>query len=304
MNLSTTKRISRRWGALVGVIGFAAMLVMVPAGTAVAASSVPYVDNNAVGSIGLCDQHGNSLTKGNVNTKPFIWKAVDETAAKAPYNAAGATATLYAFQPRKGVDASEWNGAQLSGSSRYSTPDHPTASMTGLDRSLSAYLANFPAQWNGLLQLRIFLGAPNHSIYNQTYDATNIKVTGSTWTVVGGTKVPCAAGSSVSIEQVLATDSAAAARLSAQGTQVGLSSPTPKSTPAPSGATGSASAADPASPAPSGSLVGAVPSEAPSSEAAASTGHGSSFDVVLWVLIGFALIGGGFVTVQWIRSRT
>jgi hypothetical protein len=303
MNVAKRHRIGRRRGAILGLLVSIAALVALPAGPAMAGSSLPYNDTNAVGSIGLCDQHGNAVTKGNVDTKPFIWKAVDETPAKAPYNTAGASATLYAFQPRKGVDPTGWNGAQLSGSSRYSTPAHPTAVMTGLDRSLSAYLANFSVQWDGLLQLRIFLGAPNHSIYNQTYDATNIKVTGNTWTVVGGAKVSCTAGASVSNEQALATNSAEVASLSAQTTQVGLSTPTLK-TAAPAA---SATAPGPTigSPAPSGSSVVPGPSGAASSpQAAASTKSGSSFDVILWVLVGAAFIGAGFVAIQWVRSRS
>ena len=76
-------------------------------GVAAGASGVPYVDANAVGTIGLCDQHDQPLTQGDVDTRPFVWKAVAETPAPAPYNGPGATATLYAYQPRKGVDPGE-----------------------------------------------------------------------------------------------------------------------------------------------------------------------------------------------------
>jgi hypothetical protein len=281
MKVVESLRRGRRWGALCGVLTFCAALVVIPATPAIAASSLPYVDPSALGGIGLCDQQGNSLTQGNVDTKPFVWKAVEETPAKAPYNVSDASATLYAFQPRKGVDASGWSGQQLSTASRFTTPNHPAATMTGRDESLSAYMAAFPPQWDNLIEIRIFLSAPGQPVSSETYDAVNIKVTGDTWKVVDSTNVSCKLGNAVSVEFGLATSSAQIASLSAQSTQVGLSTPTPN----PASTSGS-------------------PLAAPSTEVAGvSSGGGGSSNVLVWVAVAVVLIGGGFATIRWVRSR-
>ena len=73
-------------------------------GTAGAATStVPYTDPDAVGSIGLCNQAGQQITSGSITTRPFAWRAVSTQAAPAPYNNAGRTATLVAYQPQQAL---------------------------------------------------------------------------------------------------------------------------------------------------------------------------------------------------------
>jgi hypothetical protein len=289
------------------------------ASTAVAASGVPYVDPSSVGAIGLCDQQDQQLTHGAVDTRPFIWKAVEETAAPAPYNGVGATATLYAYQPRQGVDPSDWSGAQLNIASKFSNPAHPSTAMTGLDHALSVFVAGYPPQWNGFVQLRIYLNAPNQPTYSSTYDSANIKVDENKWSLVGGTTVPCVAGSADSLRQVLATNTAAVASLTAQSTENaaaatagpagagGNPAPTKSGSSAqaaaqPSGATGVA-------PLPSGSpaVSGSAPQPAVSASQTApdgGTGGGGSSDTLLWILVGVGVVGAGFVAVQWVRSRS
>ena len=51
------------------------------------------------GSIGLCNQAGQQITSGNINTVPFAWRAVSTQPAQAPYNNAYRTAILMAYQP-------------------------------------------------------------------------------------------------------------------------------------------------------------------------------------------------------------
>jgi hypothetical protein len=297
--------------AAAATVGFLAA----SSGSALAAG-VPYNDPDAVGTIGLCAQNGTPLTHGSVDDQPFVWKAIDSTAAAAPYNAPGASATLYAYQPRQDVDPRQWGGAQLSAASKFTNPAHPTAVMTGLDESLAGFLGAYSAQWDGLIQLRIFLGAPNQPIYSAKYDAATIKVSGNKWSLVSGDpNVACGSGSAVSLEQVLATDSAAAASLTAQTTQkptqsaaTGAAGATPsgdQTSSASAGASGSGQAPPTsAETAPPGSS-GAPATESPAaSSAAASGGHGgSSSHTLLFVLVIIAVIGAGFVGIQWLRSK-
>ena len=301
-------------GVLVGVLGLVGVLTDGGSGRALAAGAVPFTDSSASGALALCDQSGQPLTHGNVTDKPFVWKAIGDTAAKAPYNGTGASATLYAYQPRQGVDPRQWGGAQLSAAAKFTNPAHPTAAMTGLDGSLSLFLAQYAAQWEGLVQLRMYLGAPNEPIYNLTYDAAVIKVTGQTWSAVSVGSVSCGAGSAVSLEHVLATNSAAAASLVAQTTE------NPNATPSSSShASGSAAGAtQPGGPSASGaaaanaSTAASAPAggSAPPANAAASagalvpSGSSGSLGTPFWIMIGIGVLGGGFLGVQWLRSRS
>jgi hypothetical protein len=74
---------------------------------------------------------------------------------------------------------------------------------TRADDSLQEYMDEFKPEWDGLLELRMFLGAPNQTIASYTYPAVSIQVTGSTWHVVNPVTVPCTAGSAVSTETLL-----------------------------------------------------------------------------------------------------
>ena len=91
---------------------------------------VPYTDPDAVGSIGLCNQAGQQITSGSVTTKPFAWRAVSTQPAPAPYNNAGRTATLLAYQPLQDLPAGDWSGAQMTSSSSYTNPANPMAAAT------------------------------------------------------------------------------------------------------------------------------------------------------------------------------
>jgi hypothetical protein len=308
------KLVGQRIALMVGAFACSAGFLAVGSGSSVAASGVPYNDPNAVGSIGLCDQDGQTLTHGSVNTKPFIWKAVDATAAIPPYNTADAGAILYAYQPRQGVDPRQWGGAQMSAASRFTDPAHPTAAMTGLDESLAGLLGAYSPQWDGFIQLRVYLSAPNQPVYSQTYDATNIKVQGGNWSVVGGSSVSCGAGSAVSHEQILATSSAVAASLAAQTTQTpskptasGGGKATTPGGPTAAVATDAAGQPIPASSGASDSSGASAPSapDSPSAsdQATGNTKGGSAPTTLIWILVVVGLLGAGFVGVQWQRSR-
>ena len=157
------------------------------------ATSLPYTDAAANGTIGLCDRNGNNVTHGSVYDKPFVWRAVGAAPAPLSVRGSGRNATLYAYQPRKGVDPTQWSGEQLTANAAYSDPNVPIAQATDRDIALSDYLNDYPPQWDRLIELRIFYGGPSGDI-TASYPVANIRVTGTKWTVVTGAKVDCKAG--------------------------------------------------------------------------------------------------------------
>jgi hypothetical protein len=194
----------RRVGGLITVsaIALCALGAVAPAANA-AGSGAPYQDPNVRGYLGLCDQAGQQVTHGSIATTPFAWRVVSSQAAQAPYDAAGRTATLYAYQPRAGLPAGEWSGDALTASARYTNPAHPMTAATNRDDSLNNFIEEFRPVWDGFLQIRMYLGAPNEPIYSLSYPALDIKVTGNTWRAVGGGPVSCTSGKSESIETIL-----------------------------------------------------------------------------------------------------
>jgi hypothetical protein len=166
-------------------------------------AKLPYSDPAAVGFIGLCDRSGHPVHGGSTSDGPFAWLAVSSVAAPAPYNGAGRTATLLAFQPRQGVDPGQWSGALLTASSRYTNPKHPMAQLTSGDLPLSDYLSTYPVRWDGLIQLRLYLGSPAKATLTRQYAATDIRIKGKRWTVVRGGDVDCKSGSALSLESLL-----------------------------------------------------------------------------------------------------
>jgi hypothetical protein len=249
---------------------------------ATAASGVPYRDPNAAGVIGLCDRGGHQITHGDVGTRPFAWRAVSSKPAQAPYDAAGATATLYAYQPRQDVAPGDWSGSQLTASARFSNPAHPMAAATSRDISLSNFIAQFAPTWDGLLQLRVFLGAPNQQVDSLTYPATTIQVTGKTWHVIDPKPASCASGTSESIESILLPVS------KPSSASTGTATPHP-TTSRSTVASASSSAAAAATSAP----TGAKASNAALQSSRSSGGH-TSLVVTLIVVGALLLAAGGF----------
>jgi hypothetical protein len=312
----------RRRRYLVGLLGVLLVGLMLRAGPALADSSVPYNDPLVVGSIGLCNAAGQTVTTGSVNDVPFVTKAIDSTPAAAPYNGAGETATLFLYQPRQNIAPDEWHGEQIGASSRSSTPQHPTAILTAGDGPLAAVLADYPPTWDGLMQLRIYLGAPNQPTFRSTYDATDIKITGNTWQVVRGASVACGNGQSVSLEQVLASaypqlTSSASPSVGAAGATAPAKGGTSAGATAKAGA-GAATAGASGAPGTSGS-AGAAPGAAGSAPGSAdassnpsgianaastgSSGSGGGPGAVVWILIVVGVIGIGAASVLWQRSK-
>jgi len=251
----TRGAIHRSIGRLVGVTGATLVAVAVlglHAGTAGGATTVPYTDPNAVGTIGLCNQAGQQVTSGSTTQAPFAWLAASTTPAQGTYRNVPRTAVLLAYQPRSGLAPGEWSGAELTASSRYTNPDVPMAAATSGDDSLADFMSNYHPVWDGFLQLRMYLGTADAPQYSLHYPALDIQVQGDTWHAVGGGPVNCTAGTSESIESIVL--------------------PATATTTAPVGAGSQASGSTDVTTSPGGSS-GITPS---SSGAAGSTGGGAT----------------------------
>lgn len=195
-------RLSRGTAGAIALVLLTGPALLV-AGPATAATNLPYSDPKAKGYIAFCDSQGQSVSGGNIKDLPFVATAISSEPAPAGYAVKNGKATLYAYQPRQGVDPGEWSSQPLSGSSIYSNAKHPMASVTTADKPLEQILQAYPARWDGLLQLRMFYSAPNMQPYTIQYPATSIRVTGDTWRIVDGGTVPCNVGKAVSIETIL-----------------------------------------------------------------------------------------------------
>ncbi|MEV4517407.1 LPXTG cell wall anchor domain-containing protein [Dactylosporangium sp. NPDC049525] len=168
----------------------ASVLVATAVATAACSDSkpeqVPYADSRSVGSIALYDKDGKAVTSGKTADKPFVAKAVGQARAPEPYDREGRKATLLAFLPRKDADPTQWHGRFLTGASPYTDVAHPTVVAPAEAGSLADFLEVYPTQWNGLVQLRIYLGVPGEETLTTSYTTADIKVSGGTWTVVRG----------------------------------------------------------------------------------------------------------------------
>jgi hypothetical protein len=275
-----------RFGA--AALTLTAGLVVTGGGVARASEPPPYTDGRAVGFLGFCDRDGNTVTGGSIHDKPFVWRAVTSVPAPAPYDAPGGTATLLGFQPRENVDPGQWSGELLTASARYSNAKYPMAQATDRDFTLADFLGDYPATWDGYVQLRVYLGAPDQPPQSINYSATDIQVTGKTWRVVRGGAVPCTKGDAVSLEAVLPASNTA-------GLAKGSATPTPAAT-----GEGKAASAAPSPVAPAASDPAPLQLAAGSS-VAASTTSSSSGHAAGWLVLVLAL--AGFITFVGIRRR-
>lgn len=284
----TVRSICSRAAAALGAGAIVVSMTLGAAGPA-AADGVPFSDPNAQGTIGLCDAHGHPITSGRLTDRPFASTAVSSVAATEGISVkTNAKATLYAYQPRRNIDPGEWSGQQLTGSSVYSNDAHPMAAGTILDSSLADNLSAYPAQWDGLVQLRMFFSSPSQGVITSPYPAAVIQVTGSTWKLVSGSsRDDCQAGKAVSSETQLlpqskfASASASAARRSAAESAT-ASAQAGKSSPATASATGTSPSAS------------SNPGATDSGEVSAQTSPASSshlLAIVLGALAVVALVG-------------
>jgi hypothetical protein len=225
------QRASRSW-VLIGATGLLAVVgpTLLAAPAAAADTTVPYTDDRAVGQLTLCDRSGRPVTSGSTTDKPFVWSAVSDTAGRPGYTAAGRSATLFGFQPRENVDPSQWSGTQLTASARYSNPTYPKAQATERDLTLRDLLGTYPARWDGLFQLRVYLGAPGLPVDSVHYATADIRVTGDRWALMRGGDAPCKSGSAVSLEAILPASNTAGLTPSATPSRAASSAAVPAAT--------------------------------------------------------------------------
>ena len=175
----------------------ASILIALP-GTA-SAYTVPFKDPNANGTIGFCDQNRHAVTSGSIYDKPFAWTAVSSIPAPAGYERG--KALLIAFQPQKELDPAYWSGKQLTANSTFTNAKHPMAQATYADDPLLFFTQTYPPKWDGLVELRMYFSATNTPVHTIPYPAAVVRVTGTHWTLVGGSSTPaCTSGSAESIE--------------------------------------------------------------------------------------------------------
>lgn len=255
--------------------------------------SVPYSDPEARGTITLCNQALQRQDGGSVADRPFLWRAVSSVPAPAPYDGEGRLAFLFAYQPRQGVGPGEWSGEQLTGPTSYTNAGAPMAQFTEIDYALEVFLERFPARWDGLLQLRMYFGAPGNPP-SQEYVAADIQVSGGSWRLLRGGDGACDAGQATSAETLLPDFAQrkveAAAEVAARTPAAPPAAPPAGPPPAalPSQATGGPSASP--GPAPGGEAsvpTTTAPSRSPSAGGVAGGGQGGG-SVPPWVL----LVGG------------
>jgi hypothetical protein len=250
-----------------------------------AAAAVPYSDPAVTGYVGFCDAAGHNVTSGSLDAVPFVAKAVSSAAASAHYSGPGRVAYVEAYQPREGVTPGEWSGEPLISASVYSNPAHPMAVGTKGDTSIGQFVGDFPANWDGFVQVRMYLQAANAPYDPLHYAATDIQVQGNAWHVVRGGTAACSAGTARSLASVLAP-SAAAGKYSSTPAAVRSKERVPRSS-APRAAAGS-----------TGNDGSATSSALPPATAGAGGSSGGSFPtgyVVLGTLVA-ALAGALLVT--------
>jgi len=156
------------------------------------ATTVPYDDPQSSGLITLCSADGDAVTGGSIDDRPFADLAVGRTALPSDVDSAGAVATLFAYQPREGVAASEFSGAAITAASALGDPEHPAAPVTADAWSIGDFVTAYPADDDGYVQLRLYLGtAQAGTLSDRSYDTADLRVDGDHWELVRGGTASC-----------------------------------------------------------------------------------------------------------------
>ncbi|WP_134741379.1 hypothetical protein [Nocardioides sp. 503] len=154
---------------------------------------VPYDDPQSAGSLTLCSADGEAVTEGRVDDTPFAGVVLGETALPGELDPAGAVATLFAYQPREGVDPREFSGSPLTAAHVLADPDRPAVGVTEDVWSVADFVSAFPATYDGYVQLRLYLGTPEAgTLQEDPYDTADLRVDGDRWELVRGGDASCA----------------------------------------------------------------------------------------------------------------
>lgn len=158
--------------------------------------SVPYADSRSAGKLTLCTA-GERVTGGKLADRPFAEYVLGETPLGQQYDPQGAVAALYAYQPRDGIDPSEFSGNVLTQAAVLLDATEPAARLSSDSWSLEDFTTAFPATWDGYVQLRLYLGTPAAgSLTTEPYDTADIAVSGDEWKLVGGGTQSCSGAAS------------------------------------------------------------------------------------------------------------
>jgi hypothetical protein len=158
----------------------------------------PYDDPQSAGLITLCSADGKAVTEGSVKDKPFADFAVGASGVPSVYDADGAVGTLFAYQPRKGVAASEFSGAPLTAAGLLADPEHPAVAISDRVWSVADFVSGYPATFDGYVQLRLILGTPGAgTLTEDPYDTADLKVDGDKWELIRGGTASCADASAL-----------------------------------------------------------------------------------------------------------
>jgi len=196
---------------LAALLGAAAIAVAIGAAPAMAASAgttssasrafkLPFKDPDQAGWLTLCGTNLKPITEGSINAKPFVWRAVSSVPASSAYWIKGAKAQMTAYQPRPYTPAGAWSGVFMAAASLYSNRLHPMAQFTPIDEPLSYMTEQFHPIWDHLIELRLYLGAPDRVEDVMGYAAADIQVIGNTWHLVAGGHASCTSGKAESVE--------------------------------------------------------------------------------------------------------
>lgn len=146
-----------------------------------APSTAPYTDQASAAGLTLC-RGGKPITSGSTTAQPFADTVVSGQPATGGF-ATGTTATLYAYQPRAGIEPSIWNGLQLTGSSVAPDPTAPAVTLDRTATTLAQFASGYPLIDGGWLQLRVVLGAPGQRPQTASYASADLHVSGTHWTL-------------------------------------------------------------------------------------------------------------------------
>ena len=241
-----------------------------------ASFKLPYKDPNQAGWLTLCGTNLKPVTQGSIKTWPFVWRVVSDVRTPAAYWIKGAKSAFTIYQPRPYTPAGDWSGVLMAASSLYTNRDHPMAQFTPIDEPLTYMTAQYKPIWDHLLELRLYLGAPDRPEYIDNYAAADIQVIGNTWHLVAGGNGSCTDGKVVSEEVLYGLKGAAGKPKSAGAAKAGTGSPSANSGKASTSGSGSGGSGS------GGSGTGSVD--------AADATHTSSAGPLVAALAGAALI--------------
>jgi hypothetical protein len=166
------------------------------ASTAYAGGSTPpwEPDASSVGSLTFYNAQGAQITGGNITDAPLAAYVVGSSSLRS----GDTKATLFGYLPVSGQLPGQWSGEAISASTNYpngsapgalGTSALPTVSGTSSDETVSVLQSDFPNLdsssdgYAGIYQLRLKTSATGKT-QTSTYDSADIKITGSTWSVV------------------------------------------------------------------------------------------------------------------------